>query len=83
MSAKHEVTVPEPRVTIDDLKHRATDVKTKAISEAKGAVDAVMGEQGARTLVVVAGVVLVAVSIAYFLGTRSRRARGIEGLLGE
>lgn len=76
-------TAIEPKVTIDDLKHRAHDVKNKAVAEAKGAVDAVMGDEGQRTLLVIAGIVIVAASIAFYLGTRSARYAGIEDLLGE
>lgn len=83
MTAKRETaSEAEPRITIDDLRHRAEDVRNKAVAEAKGAARAVVGDSATRTLVIVAGVVVVAASFAYFLGTRSRRRVGIEDLLG-
>lgn len=81
--SEREPGVIEPRVTLDDLRHRAEDVKTKAVAEAKGAVDVVMGESSVKTLLVVAGVVVVAASIAFYLGSRAARAAALDELLGE
>lgn len=83
MTAKRETASLEPRVTIEDLKHRAEDVKSKAVAQAKGAVDTVVGESGERTLLVVVGIVVVAASLAYFLGMRSARESAYADLLGE
>jgi hypothetical protein len=77
-----ELDVAGPRVTIDDLRHRADDVKKKAVAEAKDAVDTVVGDN-TRAILVVAGVVLVVASVAYYLGTRAVRYPSIEDLLGE
>jgi hypothetical protein len=71
------------RVSIDDIRHRAVNVKSQALSEAKGAVDEVLGESGVRTLVIVAGLVVVAASLAFFLGSRTASARMAEEFLGE
>lgn len=71
------------RISIDDIRHRAEYVKSQALAEAKGAVDTVVGENGTRTLVIVAGLVVVAASLAFFLGSRSGRAALAEEFLGE
>jgi hypothetical protein len=74
----------QDRVSIEDIKHRAHDVKSKAVAEAKGAADVVLGgEEGKRTLLFMAGVVVLAASIAFYLGTRSGRAQVTEQFLGE
>jgi hypothetical protein len=78
-----ETRTVEPHISIDDIRSRAEAVKTKAVSEAKGAVDAVVGEENGRTLLMIAGVVVVAASLAFFLGARSGRAMAAERLLGE
>lgn len=83
MSEKPGSTTAVERVSLDDIRHRAESVKSKAVSEAKGAVDTVVGEDGKRALLIVAGLVLVAASVAYYLGTRAGRASGMEDLLGE
>lgn len=73
---------PEPRVTIDDVRHQAEALKASAVTEAKGVVDEVLGAEGTRTLIMVAGVVLVAASVAYFLGSRAGRSM-TEQMLAE
>jgi hypothetical protein len=83
MSPEKRTDAIQERITIDDIRHRAENVKSKAITEAKETVDEVIGENGARTLVIVAGLVLIAASLAYFLGTRSGRVGLAEELLGE
>lgn len=82
-SGGSDAAVVEPRVTLDDLRHRAEDVKSKAVAEAKGAVDVVMGESSTKTFLIVAGVVVVAASIAFYLGSRAARAAALGELLGE
>ena len=74
MSAEKTTQAIEPRVTLDDLRHRAEAVKTKAVVDARDAVDTVFTAEAKRTMMIAAGVVLVAASMAYFLGTRSGRA---------
>jgi len=84
MTAKSDLSVPPvERITIDDLKHRAESVKSKAISEAKGAVDVVVGQEATRTLLIVAGIVVVAASLAFFLGSRAGRDAMAEQFPGE
>jgi hypothetical protein len=83
MSPESRTGAAEERITIDDIRHRAEYVKAQAITEARGSADAVLGDNGTRTLVMVAGLVVVAASLAFFLGSRSGRARFAEDLLGE
>lgn len=82
-AAKKDVTEMEPRVTLDDLRHQAEAVKTKAVSEAKSAVDTIIGQDTTRTLLMVAGIVVVAASLAFFLGSRSGRASAESDFFGE
>ncbi|HET6352063.1 MAG TPA: hypothetical protein VFG89_08045 [Coriobacteriia bacterium] len=78
MSAKELELAAEPRVTVDDLRHRAENFKTQAMEEAKSAANAVVAQEATKTILVVAGVVIVAASLAYFLGTRRGRAAIVE-----
>ncbi len=61
-----------PRVSLDDLKHRAETIKDLAVTEAKQTVDMVVDENATRTLLIMAGLVVVAASVAFFLGSRTR-----------
>lgn len=72
MSANEDTTATE-RVTLEQIKHRAEEIKDLAAVEAKDAAARVMGEESVKTLVLVVGVVVVAASVAYYLGARSRR----------
>ncbi|HSK46997.1 MAG TPA: hypothetical protein VLA05_03215 [Coriobacteriia bacterium] len=83
MSADKIAPLPEPRVTLDDLRHQAEAVKSKALAEAKSSVDAVIGPDEKRTLIMVAGLVLVAASLAFFLGSRSGRTMVADRVPGE
>jgi len=65
--------VPAERITLDDLKHRAEQVKDLAVQDAKSAVGAVVDTSEARTLMIMVGVAVAVASIAFFLGTRSVR----------
>ena len=84
MSPEAGPATHQERVSIDDIKHRANDVKNKAVAEAKGAADVVLGgEEGKRTLLIMAGLIVVAASVAFYLGTKNGRAQVAEQLLGE
>ncbi len=74
MSAKPVETPAEPRVSLDDLRHQAESLKAQAVTEAKGVADTIVQQEATKTILVVAGVVVLAASLAYFLGTRSGRA---------
>lgn len=73
MSAKNAQIAPVDRITLDDIKHRAETVKDLAVSDAKEAVGRIISDDATRTLLIVAGVVVAAASIAYLIGTRSGR----------
>jgi hypothetical protein len=66
------MTQPDERITLDDIKHRAEAVKDLAVSDAKASVAAVIDTDATRTLLIVAGVVLVAASLAFYLGSQTR-----------
>ncbi len=55
-----------PRLTIDDLRHKAEGVRDLAKAE----VTHVVKEESTKAIVVGVAAVLVAVSIAYYLGSR-------------
>jgi len=65
--------LPAERITLDDLKHRAEQVKDLAVSDAKDAVATAFDTSEVRTLLIAAGVVVAVASIAFFLGTRAVR----------
>lgn len=58
-----------PAITVDDLKRKAVHIKDMAESEVRTLAD----ERAAQVVLIGAVVVLAAVSIAFFLGTRARR----------
>ncbi len=59
-----------PRLTIDDVRHHAKEVRDLAVSEAKQLADT----QASKALLVGVVAVVAAVSFAYYLG-RSRGQR--------
>jgi hypothetical protein len=81
MSADTPATPPVERVTLDDIRHRAEAVKRQAVSEARKTVDDAIGPDNVRTLVIVAGLVLVAASLAFYLGSRSGKAAMADKML--
>lgn len=58
--------VSPPPVTLDDLKQKAGRIRDIAEAEVRRQTE----EQWARNAAIVAGVVLVAIGFAYFLGSR-------------
>lgn len=70
---------PAEQVTLDELKQRAEQVKDLAVSDTKQVVREVYAQDVTRAALVAVGVVVVAASLAYFLGTRAaRRALGAD-----
>jgi hypothetical protein len=61
-------TAPETTITVEDIKHKALKIRDLAESEARSLVE----DQGAKLVAVAVVGVLVAVSLAYYLGTRRR-----------
>lgn len=74
MSATNPAPGPEdPKITLDDLRHRAEAVTDMAVSDAKQAVATVASTEAAKKVMIAVGVVLAVASVAYFMGTRAAR----------
>ena len=63
----------EPKITLDDVKHRAVAVRDLAASEAKRAARELMHERVTQTIVAGVAVVAVLTSVAFLIGTRKGR----------
>jgi hypothetical protein len=75
MTAQENTTEIAPRITLDDVKHRAAAIKDLAVSDAKDAVAKVTEADLTKKVLIVAGVVIFAASFAYYLGSRAGRGR--------
>lgn len=64
---------PEERVSLDEIKSHAEKIQNLAIMQGKQIVHDVYEADVARALLVAVGVVVVAASLAYYLGTRVSR----------
>ncbi len=64
---------PEERVTLDQLKHRVGQISDLAVSESKRVANDVYEQNISKAALVAVGVVLVAASLAYFMGTRAAK----------
>jgi len=60
----------ERRLTVDDVRHHAEEVRDMAVSQAKQFRD----EQGTRVAIIAVVAVVGVISLAYYLGTRSVRS---------
>jgi len=67
---------PEERVTLDELKQRVGQIQDLALTQSKQVVHEVYEQNVTRAALVALGVVIVAASVAYFLGTQ--RSRKVE-----
>lgn len=68
-------TAPAPeKITLDEVKNRAEDVRDLVVTETRRTTREVLESDPVRTALVVVGVVVAAASVAYFLGTRAGRA---------
>jgi len=67
-------TPPAERVTIDEIKQRATQVQDLAVEDTKLVVREVYEQNVTRAALIAVGVVVVAASIAYLLGRRAAQA---------
>lgn len=68
---------PEERVTLEELKARVSQVQDLALHRAKETVHRVYEQDTTKLALVAVGVVVVAVSLAYFMGAAAGR-RGSE-----
>ena len=64
---------PEERVTLDQLKRRAEAVSNLTVLESKRIASDVYEENVSKAVLIAVGVVVVAASLAYFLGSRAGR----------
>jgi ABC-type spermidine/putrescine transport system permease subunit I len=64
---------PAERVSLGEIKQRATTIQNLAVVEAKEVVHEVYEQNVTRAAIVALGVVVVAASIAYYIGTRAAR----------
>ena len=64
---------PEERVLLDEVKQRAVEIQNLAVVQAKDVVREVYEQDVTRAALVALGVILVAASLAYYLGTRAAR----------
>ncbi len=72
MSATPAGPEPVAKITVEDLKHRAEAVKDIAVVQTKQGVAAVVEDNATRTLLIMAGVVVLAASFAFYLGSATR-----------
>ena len=64
---------PEERVSLDEIKQRVTEVQNLAVVQAKEVVHDVYEQNVTRAALVALGVVVVAASLAFYLGSRAAR----------
>lgn len=64
---------PEERVTVDELKLRVEQIQDLALTQTKQVVHELYEKDVTRAALVALGVVVVAASVAYYLGTRAAR----------
>jgi hypothetical protein len=69
-------TMSAEGVTVDDLKRRAERVRDAVVTGTQATYKETLSTQGARILVIGAGVVVLAIGLAYFAG--SARARRVS-----
>ena len=64
---------PEERVTTDELSQRVEQIQDMALAQTKQVVHDVYEQNVTRAALIALGVVVVAASVAYYLGTRAAR----------
>jgi hypothetical protein len=64
---------PEERVSLDEIKSRAEKIQNLAVTQSKDLAREVYEQNVTRAALVAVGVVVVAASLAYYLGTRVSR----------
>jgi len=72
-AAKEPTPPPAEKITLDDVKHRAEAVKDLAVTDTKAALHKVVADDAVKTLLLVAGTVVVVASLAFMLGASSQR----------
>ncbi len=64
---------PEERVSLDEIKQRVGTIQDLAVVQAKDVANEIYDQHITRAAMVAVGVVVVAASIAYFVGSRVAR----------
>jgi hypothetical protein len=64
---------PAERVSLDELKQRVVQIQDLALTQSKQVVHEVYEQDVTRAALVALGVVVVAASLAYFLGAQAGR----------
>jgi pheromone shutdown protein TraB len=64
---------PEERVSLDELKQRVSTIQDLALVKTKETVSEVYEQNFTRAVLVALGVVVVAASVAYYMGTQVSR----------
>ena len=64
---------PEERVSLDEIKQRAGTIQNLAVVQAKDVVYEVYEQNVTRAALVAVGVIIVAASLAYYIGSRAAR----------
>ena len=75
MSAPKPAPEPAEKITLDDIRHRTEEVKDLAVSQTKDAAARVMAMDATRKALIVAGVAVAVISLAFLMGTRAGRGR--------
>lgn len=78
MASESQIGVPGRKITVEDVKHRAEVVRDLAQQEIKDGAEKILDETAGRSFLIVAGVVVVAASIAFYLGSRAACVALIE-----
>jgi hypothetical protein len=66
---------PAETITREDSRHRTEEVKDLAVSQTKDAAARVKAMDATRKALIVAGVAVAVISLAYLMGTRAGRGR--------
>ena len=64
---------PEERVSLDEIKQRAGAIQDLAVVQVKEVANEIYYQNVTRAALVALGVVVVAASLAYYIGSRSAR----------
>jgi hypothetical protein len=79
MSPSGPTPVAQERISLDDLKHRAEEIRDLAVTETKSAVTRVAQMDATKKAMIVAGVAVAVISIAFLMGARAgSRTRGLD-----
>jgi hypothetical protein len=64
---------PQERVSLDEIKQRVGTIQDLAVVQAKDVVYEVYEQNVTRAAIVALGVIVVAASLAYYIGSRAAR----------